>query len=39
MQTVLQLSKLIVQKDIFIGQLIHEVEVVQFQAEKRLAYG
>ena len=39
MQTVLQLSKIIVQKDTFIGQLIHDVEAVQFQAVKRSAYG
>ena len=39
MQTVLQLSKVIVQKDTFIGQLFHKVEVVQFQAVKRSVYG
>ena len=37
MQTVLQLSKIIVQKDTFIGQLIHSVEVVQFQAVKKVS--
>ena len=39
MQTVLQLSKIVIQKDTFIGQLIHEVEVLQFQAVKRSVYG
>ena len=35
-QTVLQLCKIIIQKDTFTGQLIHEVEVVQFQAVKKV---
>ena len=34
--TVLQLSKR-VQKDAFIGQLIHNVEIVQFQAMKKVS--
>ena len=34
METVLQLSKIIVQ---IIGQLIHEVDVVQFQAVKKVS--
>ena len=37
MQTVLQLSKIIMQIDTFIGQLIHEVEVVQFQTVKKVS--
>ena len=37
MQTVLQLSKIIVQKDTIIGQLIHDVEIVQFQAVKKIS--
>ena len=32
MQTVLQISKIIVKKDTYIGQLIHNVNVVQFQS-------
>ena len=36
MQTVLQLSEIIVQRDTFIGQLIYNVEVVQFQAVKKV---
>ena len=39
MQTLLQLSKIIVQKDTSIEQLIYNVEVVQFQAVKRSADG
>ena len=38
MHMVLQMSKIIVQKDTFIGQLIHNVETVQFQSVKRSAY-
>ena len=37
MQTVLQLPKIIVHKDTFIGQLIHYVEVVQFQVVKKVS--
>ena len=32
MQMVLQISKIVVQSDTFIGQIIHNVEVVQFQS-------
>ena len=37
MQTVLHLSKIIVQEDTFIGQLIHDVEILQFQAVKKVS--
>ena len=39
MQTVLQLSKTIILEETFMGQLIHKVQVAQFQAIKRSAHG
>ena len=35
MQMVLQISKIVVWSDTFIGQLIHSLEVVQFQSVKK----
>ena len=37
MQMVLQISKVVVRTDTFIGQLIHSVEVVQFQSVKKVS--
>ena len=38
-QTALQQSKTIILEETFMGQLIHKVEVAQFQAIKRSAHG
>ena len=35
MHMVLQISKIVIQTDTFIGQLIHSVKVVQFQSVKK----
>ena len=35
MQMVLQISKIVIQADTFIGQLIHKVEVAQFDSVKK----
>ena len=37
MQTILQLSKIIILEETYMGQLIHKVEVVQFQAVKKVS--
>ena len=34
---VLQISKIVIQSDTFIGQLIHKVEVVQFHSVKKVS--
>ena len=39
MQMVLQVSKIVLQTNIFIGHLIHKVEVAQFNAIKNSACG
>ena len=36
MQTVLQISKIVIQSDTFIAQLIHKVEVMQFYSVKKV---
>ena len=36
MQTVLQISKIVIQSDIIIGQLTHKVEVMQFYSVKKV---
>ena len=36
MQTVLQLFKVVILEETFMGQLIHKVEAVQFQAFKKV---
>ena len=37
MQMVLQISKIVIQADTFIGQLIYKVEVVQFDSVKKVS--
>ena len=36
MKMVLQISKIVIQPDTFIGQLVHKVEVMQFYSVKKV---